>query len=256
MWPSFFFFFFFYLRWNWQVLKAGDRVAMTEQMRIVHRWSTFQRLLSTKREKKKNVTNSDILALLLFGTALPHLILPCMTCLPVKLPTPCFFERLPSTKRRTSGDTCAPCSTNSIGWKDLKLKRATSRRPRLHSKRRYRWQKSPMLLLEPRHIRCATCCTCRKLRGARRDRDTNDLFAHCSLIFYFLDIRFSNFVFPSELHPFIWFFFRNSFRKKKNIWKTTQNALAPSIFTVLSIVLKLGTPLPHTQAQNMLLQNF
>ena len=29
----------------------------------------------------------------------------------------------------------------------------------------------------------------------------------------------------------------------KNIWKTTQNALAPSIFIILSIVLKPGTPL-------------
>ena len=37
----------------------------------------------------------------------------------------------------------------------------------------------------------------------------------------------------------------------KNIRKTTQNALAPSIFIVLSIVLKLGTPLLHTQAQNI-----
>ena len=41
----------------------------------------------------------------------------------------------------------------------------------------------------------------------------------------------------------------------KNIHKTTQNSLAPSIFIVLSIVLKLGTPLLHTQAQNTLLQN-
>ena len=48
---------------------------------------------------------------------------------------------------------------------------------------------------------------------------------------------------------------KNSFRKKKNIWKTTQNALAPSIFIVWSIVLKLGTPLLHIQAQNTL-QNF
>ena len=94
------------------------------------------------------------------------------------------------------------------------------------------------------------------LRGAWTDRDTNDIFAHCSLIFYFLDFKFSNFVCPSKLHPFIWSFFKNSFRKKKNIWKTTQNALAPSIFVVLSIVLKLGTPLLHTQAQNILLQNF
>ena len=49
---------------------------------------------------------------------------------------------------------------------------------------------------------------------------------------------------------------KNSFRKKKNIRKTTQNTLAPSIFIVLSIVPKLGTPLLHTQAQNTLLQNF
>ena len=71
------------------------------------------------------------------------------------------------------------------------------------------------------------------LRGAWRDRDTNDIFAHCSLIFYFLDFKFSNFVCFSELYPLIWFFFKNSFRKKKNIRKTTQNALAPSIFIVL-----------------------
>ena len=95
-----------------------------------------------------------------------------------------------------------------------------------------------------------------QLRGAWRDRDTNDIFAHCSLIFYFLDFKFSNFVFPSVLHRLIWFFLKNSFRKKKNIRKTTQNALAPSIFIVLSIALKLGTPLLHIQAQNMLLQNF
>ena len=95
-----------------------------------------------------------------------------------------------------------------------------------------------------------------KLRGGWRDCDTNDIFAHCSLVFYFLDFKFSNFVCPSELHPLIWFFFKKSFRKKKNIQKTAQNALAPSIFIVLSIVLKLGTPLLHTQAQNRLLQNF
>ena len=94
------------------------------------------------------------------------------------------------------------------------------------------------------------------LRGAWRDRDTNDIFAHCSLISYFLDFKFSNFICLSELHPLIWFFFKNSFRKKKYIRKTSQNALAPSIFIVLSIALKLGTPLLHTQAQNTLLQNF
>ena len=42
----------------------------------------------------------------------------------------------------------------------------------------------------------------------------------------------------------------------KNIRKTTQNALPSRIFIVLAIVLKLGTPLLHTQAQNSLLQNF
>ena len=46
-----------------------------------------------------------------------------------------------------------------------------------------------------------------QLRGAWRDRDTNNIFDHCSLIFYFLDFKFSNFVCPSELHPLIWFFF-------------------------------------------------
>ena len=93
-------------------------------------------------------------------------------------------------------------------------------------------------------------------KRAWRDRDTNGIFAHCSLIFYFLDFKFSNFVCPSELHPLIWFFFKNSFRKKKNIRKTAQYAFDPTIFIVLSIVLKLGTPLLHTQAQNTLLQNF
>ena len=95
-----------------------------------------------------------------------------------------------------------------------------------------------------------------KLRGAWSDRDTNNIFAHCSLIFYYLDFKFSNFVCPSELHPLIWFLLKNSFRKKKTIRKTSQNALAPSIFIVWSIVLKLGTPLLHIQAQNTLLQNF
>ena len=97
---------------------------------------------------------------------------------------------------------------------------------------------------------------CTLLRGAWSDRDTNDIFAHCSLIFYYLDFKFSNFVCPYELHPLIWFFLKNSFRKKKNIRKTSKNALAPSIFIVWSIVLKLGTPLLHIQAQNTLLQNF
>ena len=45
-------------------------------------------------------------------------------------------------------------------------------------------------------------------------------------------------------------------QEKKNIRKTTKNALAPGIFIVLSILLKLGTQLLHIQAQNTLLQNF
>ena len=87
--------------------------------------------------------------------------------------------------------------------------------------------------------------------------DTNDII--CSLLPYFFTIltsKISNFVCLSELHLLIWFFLKNSFRKKKNIRKTSQNALAPSIFIVWSIVLKLGTPLLHIQAQNTLLLNF
>ena len=75
----------------------------------------------------------------------------------------------------------------------------------------------------------------------------------CSLLAYFLLFWLQIFqlcLSLSVLHPLIWFFFKNSFRKKKNIQKTTQNALAPSIFIVLSIVLKLGTPLLQTKAQN------
>ena len=54
-----------------------------------------------------------------------------------------------------------------------------------------------------------------QLRGAWRDRDTNDIFAHCSLIFYFLDFKFSNFVCLSELYPLIWFFFKIPSEKRK-----------------------------------------
>ena len=47
------------------------------------------------------------------------------------------------------------------------------------------------------------------LRGAWRDRDPNDIFAHCFFItFDFLDFKCSNFVCPSELHPLIWFFLK------------------------------------------------
>ena len=63
------------------------------------------------------------------------------------------------------------------------------------------------------------------LRGAWRDRDTNDIFAHCSLIFHFLDFKFPtlfvllNFILWSGL-------FFNSFRKNKKFRKTAKNALA------------------------------
>ena len=71
----------------------------------------------------------------------------------------------------------------------------------------------------------------------------NDIFAHRSLIFLPSWLQIFQLCLSSELHPFIWFFFKNSFRKKKNIQKTIQNVLAPSIFIGFSIVLKLGTPL-------------
>ena len=53
------------------------------------------------------------------------------------------------------------------------------------------------------------------LRGAWRDRDTNDISAHCSLISYFLDFKFSNFICLSELHPLIWFFLKIPSEKRK-----------------------------------------
>ena len=40
-----------------------------------------------------------------------------------------------------------------------------------------------------------------------RDRDPNDIVAHCSFFFCYPDYKFSNFVCPSELHPFFFFFF-------------------------------------------------
>ena len=64
------------------------------------------------------------------------------------------------------------------------------------------------------------------LRGAWSDRDTNDIFAHCSLIFYYLDFKFSNFVCPSELHPLIWFFLKNSFRKNEKYPKNLPKRLS------------------------------
>ena len=44
----------------------------------------------------------------------------------------------------------------------------------------------------------------------------------------------------------------------KDAWKSTQIVLAPNFFTILSIVLKLDTPLLHicSQAQKTFLQIF
>ena len=53
------------------------------------------------------------------------------------------------------------------------------------------------------------------LRAAWSDPDANDIFAHCSLNFYFLDFKFSNFVCLSELHPLIWFFVKIPSGKRK-----------------------------------------
>ena len=75
----------------------------------------------------------------------------------------------------------------------------------------------------------------------------DDIFALRSLIFYFLDFKFSNCVCPPELHPLTWFLFKKFFSKKKSLRKITQKALAPNIFIVLSIVLELGTPLLYTK---------
>ena len=110
----------------------------------------------------------------------------------------------------------------------------------------HRFCEKSMANLEPDSRKCIDAVP----RGAWRDRDANDIFAHCSLTFYFLDFKFSNlFVL---LNFILW---SGSFLKipsGKNVQKTTQNDLAPSIFIFLSIMLKLGTPLLHTQAQNFL----
>ena len=80
----------------------------------------------------------------------------------------------------------------------------------------------------------------------------------CSLLPYFLQYWFQIFQLCLSFwtSSFDMVLLKNSFRKKKNIRKTSQNALASSIFIVWSIVLKLGTPLLHIQAQNTLLQIF
>ena len=87
-----------------------------------------------------------------------------------------------------------------------------SERPRLVSPASTRTQyrlRNPLSLAAPHAVLSIV------LRGAWSDRDTNDIFAHCSLIFYFLDFKFSNFVCPSELHPLIWFFLKIPSGKRK-----------------------------------------
>ena len=65
-----------------------------------------------------------------------------------------------------------------------------------------------------------------KLRGAWSDRDTNDIFAHCSLIFYFLDLKFSNFVCPYELHPLIMVLFKKFLQEKEKYPKNLSKRLS------------------------------
>ena len=59
----------------------------------------------------------------------------------------------------------------------------------------------------------------------------------CSLLPYFLLswLQIFQLCLSFRTSSLIWFFCKNSFGKMKNIWKTTENALAPSIFIVLSI---------------------
>ena len=64
------------------------------------------------------------------------------------------------------------------------------------------------------------------LRGAWRDREPNDIFGHCSLLFYFLDFKFSNFVCPSERHPLIWLFFKKFLQEKENYPKNHPKRLS------------------------------
>ena len=128
------------------------------------------------------------------------------------------------------GQVPGPSSTNvRRSWRSLLWKTSTL----IDSGSSCAGKQQSAKLLDRRHGDLRLWMIVELLRGAWSDRDTNDIFAHCSLIFYYLDFKFSNFVRPSELHPLIWFFLKNSFRKKKIIQKTTQNALAPSIFILL-----------------------
>ena len=79
-----------------------------------------------------------------------------------------------------------------------------------------------------------------------RNHVASDIFTHCTLTFYLLG-------FFKNTCPLVWIFFKNSYRKTRNTQKSNQHALAPTVFIVLSIVLKLDSPSLNTQAQNMLL---
>ena len=94
------------------------------------------------------------------------------------------------------------------------------------------------------------------LEGAWRDRDVNDISLTAPLFFTFLTSNFPTLFVLVNFIRWSGHFLKNSFRKSQNVRKTTQNALSPSTFIVLSIVLKLGTPLLHNQAENTLLENF
>ena len=85
------------------------------------------------------------------------------------------------------------------------------------------------------------------------DRDPNDIFLLTApLIFAFLTSNFPTLFVLLNLILRCGSFLKIPSGKKRNSRKTTQNALSPSIFTVMSFVLKLGTPLPHTNAQSNL----
>ena len=87
-------------------------------------------------------------------------------------------------------------------------------------------------------------CNC--LRGACRDLNPNNNFTHLAYFFFaFWISKFSIYVCTSELHPLIWSFLKESFRKMKNT-PNRPKRLISRVFVVLSIVLKLRTPIDST----------
>ena len=62
------------------------------------------------------------------------------------------------------------------------------------------------------------------LRGAWRDRDTNGIFAHCSLIFYFLDFKFSTLSFCTSSPDLV--LFKKFLQKKEKYLKNHPKRLS------------------------------